>query len=384
MKIFKCQNCGNTLHFNNDTCLRCGFRVGYISELFTLSALTPEGDQLRALANPDTLYISCNNASEAACNWLVPADSGESFCLACRYNVTIPDLSVPDNQERWQKIEQAKKHLFYSLTRFELPIPSRKDGMEPGLAFEFLADVENLDGSTENVLTGHADGLISLNIVEADDAERERRRTAMGEPYRTLIGHFRHEVGHFYWDLLIRDGNRVDSFKALFGDPDLDYAQALQQHYQNGAPLDWRDNFISAYASSHPWEDFAETWAHCFHMVDGLETARVFGITPDFQFGTAPAKPVDYSFDPYHATNIKPVIASWIPLTVAINSLNRSLGQPDFYPFVLTNKVITKIDFVLRLIVSAQKEQEEAEAAVPTQAVQEEQGMASEQSLQNT
>jgi hypothetical protein len=358
MKIFKCQNCGNTLHFNNDTCLNCGFKVGYIPDLFTVSALTPEGEAMRALADPDKLYIFCQNASEEACNWLVAGDSGEIFCLACRYNMTIPDLSVPGNRERWQKIEQAKRHLFYSLTRFELPIPARRDHPETGLGFEFLADVENPDGTTENALTGHASGLISINIAEADDAERERRRTAMGEPYRTLIGHFRHEIGHFYWDLLIRDGGRLNSFKALFGDPGEDYATALQQHYRNGVPPDWRDNYISAYASSHPWEDFAETWAHCFHMVDGLETARVFGITPDFQFGAGAAKPVDWGFDPYQATSIRPVIASWIPLTVAINSLNRSLGQPDFYPFVLTAKVITKIDFVLRLIVSAQKEQE--------------------------
>lgn len=363
MKIFKCQNCGNTLHFNNDICLSCGYKVGYIPELFTMSALTPEGGEMRALADSGKRYIFCHNASEAACNWLVPAGSGESFCVACRYNLTIPDLSVPDNRERWQKIEQAKKHLFYSLTRFELPIPSRRDDADNGLGFEFLADVENPDGTTKNVLTGHASGLISINIAEADDAERERRRTAMGEPYRTLIGHFRHEVGHFYWDLLIRGGGRLDSFKALFGDPDEDYAAGLQQHYQNGAPLDWRENYISAYASAHPWEDFAETWAHCFHMVDGLETAHVFGITPDFQFGAGGmiAMAVDWGFDPYRATSIKPVIASWIPLTVAVNSLNRSLGQPDLYPFVLTTKVITKIDFVLRLIVSAQKEQEQLE-----------------------
>jgi len=382
MKIFKCQNCGNTLHFNNDVCLKCRYRVGYLDELFEMSALTLVGDQMRPFANPDRLYIFCENASKAACNWLVPADSGESFCLACRYNLTIPDLSVPDNHERWQKIEQAKKHLFYSLTRFELPIPSRMDNMDPGLAFEFLADVEAADGTMENVLTGHADGLISINIVEADDAERERRRTAMGEPYRTLIGHFRHEVGHFYWDLLIRDGGRLDSFRALFGDPDEDYAAALQRHYENGAPFDWRDNFISAYASAHPWEDFAETWAHCFHMVDGLETARAFGITPEFQFDANTTAPFDPSFDPYYSTNIKPVIASWIPLTVAINSVNRSLGQPDFYPFVITNKVITKIDFVLRLIVSAQKEQDHAEFSAPPRMTEQDVSSA-EQFLQN-
>ena len=356
MKIFKCQNCGNALHFNNDVCLRCGYKVGYITELFEMSALTPEGEAMRALADPGGLYIFCQNASEAACNWLVPADSGENFCLACRFNMTIPDLSVPDNHERWQKIEQAKKHLFYSLTRFELPMPARRDHPDSGLGFEFLADRESPDGAVEKVLTGHADGLISINIVEADDAERESRRAAMGEPYRTLIGHFRHEVGHFYWDLLIRDGGRLDEFRALFGDPDQDYAAALQAHYLNGAPVNWRDHFISAYASSHPWEDFAETWAHCFHMVDGLETAQVFGVTPDFDADLDGAAPGPRQFDPYRATSIKPVIASWIPLTVAINSLNRSLGQPDFYPFVLTQAVIGKIDFVLRLIVSSQND----------------------------
>lgn len=360
MKIFKCQNCGNTLHFNNDTCLSCGLKVGYIPSLFTMSALEPEGDQMRALGDPGRLYIFCHNASQAACNWLVPAEGGESFCLACRYNLTIPDLSVPDNHERWQKMEQAKKHLFYSLTRFELPIPSRRDDPANGLGFEFLADVEKPDGTVQNVLTGHANGLISINIAEADDVERESRRSAMGEPYRTLIGHFRHEIGHFYWDQLVKGSDKLGAFTAMFGDADADYAEALQAHYRNGAPPDWRDNFISAYASSHPWEDFAETWAHCFHMVDGLETAKVFGVNPAFQLGTGAEKAAEPSFDPYRAISIRPVIASWVPLTVAINSLNRSLGQPDFYPFVLTAKVAAKIDFVLRLIVSAQKDQDEA------------------------
>lgn len=359
MKIFKCQNCGNTLHFNNDTCLNCGLKVGYIPELFTMSALQPQGEHLSALVDPNRPYIFCHNASEAACNWLVAQESGETFCLACRYNLTIPDLSVPDNRERWQKIEQAKKHLFYSLTRFELPIPNRAADPENGLGFEFLADMVNADGTAEPVMTGHASGLISINVAEADDAEREQRRTAMGEPYRTLIGHFRHEIGHFYWDLLVRSGERMEAFTALFGDPDRDYAAALQQHYQSGALVGWRDNYISAYASAHPWEDFAETWAHCFHMVDGLETAKVFGIHPDFKVDMGLGKPADPDFDPYRATNIRPVIASWVPLTVAINSLNRSLGQPDFYPFVLTPMVITKIDFVLRLIVSAQAEQDD-------------------------
>ena len=274
MKLFKCQNCGNTIHFNNDVCLACNSRIGYVRKLFDMSALAPNEDGTwKALADPGRPHIFCENAAEGACNWLLPADSGENFCLACRFNLVIPDLSVPENHDRWRRVEQAKKHLFYSLTRWNLPMPRRADDPDHGLAFEFLADRQDANGHTlETVLTGHNSGVIQINIAEADDVERERRRALMREPYRTLIGHFRHEVGHFYWDLLVQDRNRIGDFAAVFGDPSIDYALALQNHYANGAPPGWQQNYISAYASAHPWEDFAETWAHCFHMVDGLET----------------------------------------------------------------------------------------------------------------
>lgn len=354
MKLFKCQNCGNTIHFNNDVCLSCNSRIGYIRKLFDMSALEPDDEgHWNALADPDHAYIFCENAIEGACNWLVPVDSGETFCLACRFNFTIPDLSVPENHDRWRKIEQAKKHLFYSLTRWELPLPRRSDDPEHGLAFEFLADMPDDSGMTDTVLTGHANGVIQINIAEADDAERERRRALMGEPYRTLIGHFRHEIGHFYWDLLISDRGGVPAFTEIFGDSSIDYATAIRNHYANGPPDSWQQHYISAYASSHPWEDFAETWAHCFHMVDGLETARVYGIYPgETPAGGIPATEVD----PYEATSIDQIIAAWIPLTVAVNSINRSLGQPDLYPFVLTDGIVRKIDFVFRLIANSREQ----------------------------
>ncbi|MBX9456525.1 MAG: putative zinc-binding peptidase [Rhizobium sp.] len=360
MKLFKCQNCGNTIHFNNHVCLACNSRIGYVRKLFDMSALTSDDDGgWRALADPERRYFFCENATEGACNWLVPADSGETYCLACRFNLTIPDLSVPENHDRWRRIEQAKKHLFYSLTRWELPMPRRIDDPEHGLAFEFLADTLDASGNAEPVLTGHSDGLIQINIAEADDAERERRRAMMGEPYRTLIGHFRHEVGHFYWDLLVKDRGGIPAFTELFGDPTQDYNAALQAHYANGPQPDWQLNYISAYASSHPWEDFAETWAHCFHMVDGLETASAYGIFPaDLPAGAIHQADVD----PYDATSIDQIILAWVPLTVAINSINRSLGQPDLYPFVLTNAIVAKIDYVFRLIAEA-RAMEQAEAA---------------------
>ena len=347
MKIFKCQNCGNTLYFNNDTCLSCGFKVGYIPELFTLSALTPDGERMQALADPGKPYIFCHNAAEAACNWLVPADSGETFCLACRYNLTIPDLSVPDNLQRWQKIEQAKKHLFYSLTRFELPIPARRDDPQNGLGFEFLADVENLDGTVEKVLTGHANGLITINVAEADDAEREKRRTEMGEPYRTLLGHFRHEIGHYIWDRLVRDDPALlERFRALFGDERQDYGEALKRHYADGAPADWQANFVSSYATAHPWEDFAETWAHYLHIVDTLETARAFGLRVRPRITEGAELEAEVDFNPHKAKRIEDLIDPWLPLTYAVNSLNRSMGQPDLYPFILSASVIGKLGFM--------------------------------------
>jgi hypothetical protein len=362
MKLFKCQNCGNTIHFNNDLCLSCNSRIGYIRRLFDMSALEPVDDgRWTALADPGQTYFFCENASSGACNWLVPADSGETYCLACRFNLTIPDLSVPENHDRWRRIEQAKKHLFYSLTRWDLPLPRRVEDPEHGLAFEFLADIQDANGNvTESVLTGHNNGLIQINIAEADDAERERRRALMGEPYRTLIGHFRHEIGHFYWDLLVQDRGGIDRFTEVFGDPTADYNTALQNHYANGAPADWQQTFISAYASSHPWEDFAETWAHCFHMVDGLETAQCYGIFPaDLAAGAISRTEVH----PYDATSIDQIIAAWVPLTVAINSINRSLGQPDLYPFVLTEAIVRKIDYVFQLISAARQDKATAVAA---------------------
>jgi hypothetical protein len=351
MKIFQCHKCSNQLHFNNDVCLKCGYRVGYDPQLFDMVSLVPDDDIWLPSTKTGKSYYLCQNAEQAACNWLVDAENGLDYCMACRFNLTIPDLSQAGNLDRWQRIEQAKKHLIYSLTRLGLPLPNRIDDPDRGLAFEFLADVANVDGSIEKVLTGHSDGLISLNIAEADDAERERRRASMGEPYRTLVGHFRHEIGHFYWDLLVRNQGKIAEFREVFGDPDQNYGEALHHHYTNGAPPDWQQYFISAYASSHPWEDFAETWAHCMHMTDGLETAQCLGLA----FGGTGSDSVDTTTlsDPYHAENARDLIAAWIPLTVAINSMNRSLGQPDLYPFVLSGEVMAKIDFIIRLMATA-------------------------------
>ncbi len=349
MKLFECQNCHQPLYFENTQCERCGHRLGYLPDVGTLSALDPT-DQYgvwSALATSEPLYKFCANADLDACNWMLPADSADTHCAACRHNRTIPDLSDTANLTRWRKLELAKHHLFYTLTNLKLPLQSRIDNPEEGLAFDFLTDTVAADGTVTPVLTGHAKGLITINVAEADDAEREKRRTEMGEPYRTLLGHFRHESGHYIWDRLVRDDPALlERFRALFGDERQDYGEALKRHYADGAPADWQANFVSTYATAHPWEDFAETWAHYLHIVDTLETARAFGLRVRPRITEGAELEAEVDFNPHKARRIEDLIDLWLPLTYAVNSLNRSMGQPDLYPFILSAAVIEKLGFM--------------------------------------
>jgi hypothetical protein len=256
---------------------------------------------------------------------------------------------VPENLRRWRRIEIAKRRLFYTLMRLELPLSLRPADPQ-GLAFDFLADPGEPSSNGASILTGHDNGLITINIAEADDAEREKRRLDMAEPYRTLLGHFRHEIGHYYWNVLVRDTPEIDRFRLVFGDEREDYGEALKRHYREGPRENWQDSFISAYAASHPWEDFAETWAHYLHIVDALETAGAFGIRVHPNIDQSPALAAAIDFDPYRETDLNRLIRSWLPLTFAVNSLNRSLGQPDLYPFVLSPAAVGKLGYIHTLI----------------------------------
>ncbi|WP_210485221.1 zinc-binding metallopeptidase family protein [Microvirga antarctica] len=344
MKLFECQNCGQLLYFENRKCERCGHRLGYIPEQNLLSALEPRSETWVAKADPDRHFIFCANADDDVCNWLVPADSSEIFCMACRHNGIIPNLSTPANLLAWRKIEAAKHRLIYTLLRLDLPLSTRGQDREHGLIFDFLAD----DGPA--AMTGHDNGVITIALKEADDAERERRRTEMGEPYRTLLGHFRHEVGHHYWDLLVRDSDHLQSFRALFGDERDDYGAALLRHYEEGPQPNWQQSFVSAYATSHPWEDFAETWAHYLHIVDTLEMAASFGLSVRPRIAGARNLEAVFEADPYGPGDIRALIDTWLPLTFALNSLNQTMGQPDVYPFILSPEVIDKLEFIHALV----------------------------------
>jgi len=349
MKLFQCQNCRQALYFENTRCESCGLALGYLPDRNTITALKPHegagnpGWQVwRALAD-DKRYRFCANAGYDVCNWLIPAAAPDMYCAACRHNRMIPDLSLPENLSRWRALEAAKHRLFYTLFRLRLPVETQAES-PAGLAFEFLADVGPVAPS---VLTGHADGVITINLAEADDAERERRRQRMGELYRTLLGHFRHEIGHYYWDRLIANTPHLEEFRRIFGDERQDYASALHNYYANGARADWSEHFISAYASSHPWEDFAETWAHYFHMIDTLETAHAAGLAVSPKLPQSQGAVFD--FHP-RDTDMKRLVEAWLALTFAVNSLNRSMGLHDLYPFVLGPLAVAKLTFVQQRI----------------------------------
>jgi hypothetical protein len=348
MKLFTCTFCSNVVYFENTSCESCNNRLGYSSESNVVYALEASGDRWTALGDSKAEFRFCANAEQDACNWLIPADAPETLCASCCHNRTIPDLAIEENLVRWRKFELAKHHLFYGLLRLRLPVETRIENPEGGLAFDVLVD--GPEGSDNRVLTGHQDGVITLNLAEADDAERERRRTQFGEPYRTLLGHFRHEIGHYYWDRLVRDDGRLDEFRDCFGDDRQDYAEALAKYYENGAPPDWRDNFVSAYASAHPWEDFAETWAHFLHIVDTLEMAGSFGLRVDPVVTDDAAYSAEVNLDPHAAKGIDQLIRRWLPIAGAVNNINRCMGQPDLYPFVLTPAVIRKLGFMQDLV----------------------------------
>ncbi len=335
--------------------MRCGHALGYLPDVRILSALEAEGEgEWRALA-PQAAgrrYKMCLNYSqEQVCNWMLAAEDSATLCQACGLNQTIPDLSQPDNRRRWRRLEVEKRRLLYSLMALGLPRANKAEDPERGLAFAFLADPEAAPGEDSAVMTGHAEGLITVNIAEADPAERERRRVDMNEPYRTLLGHLRHESGHYYWERLVRPSAEVEAFRRLFGDERADYDQALRAYYDHGPPADWPARFVSAYASAHPWEDWAESWAHYLHIIDTLETARQFSLrvgTPEGAAGASIATPGGPTGD--RPPSVEAVVASWLPLTYALNSLNRSMGQPDLYPFVLSPVAIQKLGFVHEVI----------------------------------
>jgi hypothetical protein len=371
-RAYQCQ-CGRPVFLGNSECLACHTPLGYVIErlgVVPLALLTPLVAINGAAPAPETYtvyddplgprYHRCANFLTAAgCNWMRPSSSdatggeGSRYCLSCSATRTIPDLSLKGGGKRWRKLEQAKRRLISQLLALGLPVVTRHHDQLHGLAFDFLSNVPG----GPHVLTGHEDGVITLNAEEAEDAVRERIRAQMREPYRTLVGHFRHEIGHYFWDLLVYPTSWLDGYRQLFGDERADYAAALRQHYDNGPPPDWANRYVTSYASAHPWEDWAETWAHYLHMADTADTALSFGVD---------AQNVELASDLFELTDLwKPdhpdavkfldFLNGWVRLTNVLNELSRSMGQPDYYPFVLPRATVGKLQFIHQIISDQRK-----------------------------
>ena len=359
MKTFNC-TCGELIFFENVTCLVCRRELGFLPDALTLSSLEPaENGKFKANAGKrgQQLYKKCQNyAKESVCNWMIPTgaaaeEGNDPFCLSCQLNQTIPDLSRDQNRALWRRMEIAKRRLVYTLLSFNLPVANKAADPEKGLAFAFLEDQVKPDGGVSKIMTGHENGLITLNIAEADDSVREKIRLSMKEPLRTLLGHFRHEIGHYYWDRLIKGSEFLEPFRTLFGNERENYAEALKKYYSGGAPVNWQNDYISAYATAHPWEDWAETWAHFMHIQDTLEVANDFGLVGksiridprDAGRGTWLSK---------QQITFEGTIGAWAELSIALNSINRCMGLSDTYPFVLSTPIVNKLEFVFEVILA--------------------------------
>ncbi|MFD4440825.1 putative zinc-binding metallopeptidase [Nocardia sp. NPDC058519] len=336
MRDFVCPNCGQQLAFENSVCLSCRSALGFSLTDRTLVVIgDPPGDaavdHAAGVVDSDRFRL-CDNLHVAQCNWLVDRDgAGPALCLSCRLTRTRPNDSDTSGLAAFAEAEAAKRRLIFELVELGLPIVGRDEDPEHGLAFDLLSS------RTKGVLTGHIDGVVTLDLAEANDPHREQLRIEMAEPYRTLLGHFRHEIGHYFFPVLVADDAALRRFRDLFGDPFADYQAALDRHYSQGAPPGWKRDYVSSYATMHAAEDWAETFAHYLHIRDTLDTAAAFGLAPA---GATLDRPQ------IGRAGFDKIIELWLPLTWSLNMVNRSMGRDDLYPFVLPDRVLEKMRFV--------------------------------------
>ena len=329
MKSFRCRACDNQLFFENSVCVSCGSALGFSREE---RAIVPVDEQGRYVDATGLVWHVCANLGLSGCTWLAPLEGG--LCFSCHLTRTRPSDDDLIGLANFPLAEQAKRHLIVELDTLGFPVvgkdPAAGGDEEQGLAFDLLSSVE------ENVVIGHEDGVITIDLAESDDAYREKVRAQLAEPYRTMLGHFRHEVGHYYEWQLVRGDELFTRCRELFGDESKDYQDEIDRHYAEGPPAGWEQQYISTYATMHPFEDFAETWAHYLHICDSIETAREFGLLPVGPIG---------AFSSFRDV----VTGVWVPLSTALNQINRSMGSDDLYPFVIPEPVLDKLDFVATL-----------------------------------
>ncbi len=323
MQAFACRRCGSHLYFENSACVSCGSALGFSREERAIVPVDQDGRYVDAQGGQ---WWLCANREIAACTWL--ARERGSLCFNCGLTRTRPNDADQDGLRAFKATESAKRRLIVELDALELPIVTRAEDPQNGLAFDLLSSAH------EPVSTGHQNGLITIDLAEGDSVHREQLRRELAEPYRTMLGHFRHEIGH-YFEMVLVQGDLLDRARELFGDETQDYAAAIDRHYREGPPASWRESYISAYATMHPWEDFAESFAHFLHINDTIDTAQSFGLT---------------SVDAEAFRSFRDLVTGvWIPLSVALNQINRSMGRDPLYPFVIAAPVLDKLEFVASL-----------------------------------
>lgn len=325
MKAFSCRVCGNALYFENVVCVSCGTALGYSRAEHEIVPLDEDG---RYVDREGLVWHVCTNLDLSGCTWLAPLEDGQ--CVSCDLTRTRPSDDDLEGLSQYPVAESSKRRLVVELDARGLPVMVRDEELGEGLCFDMLSSVE------ENVVIGHADGVITIDLAEGDDAHRVKVQSQLREPYRTMLGHLRHEVGHYYEQQLVRGQERMLACRDLFGDESKDYQAEIDRHYSEGPPQDWQDSYISTYATMHPFEDFAETFAHWMHINDTVETARAYGLT---------------TVDPTAFTKFSDLVTGvWVPLSTALNQINRSMGSDDLYPFVIPPPVLDKLDFVADLV----------------------------------
>jgi hypothetical protein len=336
MRDFHCPNCGQRLVFENSACLSCGSALGFSLEQMVLLVIAKGDDSEHAGAVDASDYKLCANLHVAECNWLVPVDQPGGLCKSCALTLERPNDADTVGLAEFARAEAAKRRLVAELHELKLPIVARDEDPDYGLGFRLLSSAH------ENVITGHENGVITLDLAEGDDVHREQLRVEMDEPYRTLLGHFRHEVGHYYFYRLISPSSAyVRRFNELFGDPDADYQEALDRHYSEGAPEGWQETYVSSYATMHAAEDWAETFAHYLHIRDALDTSAWCGLAPASATFDRPL---------LGPSAFQHIIDLWLPLSWSLNMVNRSMGHDDLYPFVLPAAVLDKMQFIHTVI----------------------------------
>jgi hypothetical protein len=330
MRSFACGHCGGLVFFENTVCLRCSTSLRFVPARLSLLAM-----------EADTKWFDCENRDLAGCNWV--AEEASALCFSCRLTRTRPADFDAAGLQAFVIAERAKRRALVQLMELGLP------GVQYGsLSFDLLSSAR------ESVTTGHADGVITIDLAESDDVRREARRAQLGEPYRTMLGHLRHELGHYMQPRIIDGEDAWAACRGLFGDERVDYRESLERHYDQGPPDDWERGYVSAYATMHPWEDWAETFSHYLHIRDTLETAGEFGVVvrgplavrSDDSLTAAP--PADAGGEDFEA-----ILESWLPLTYALNAISRSMGRDDLYPFALAPAVVDKLAFVHQRVLQA-------------------------------